>query len=69
MNADTLDGKHADDFVLASKFDEIVGDTPVSEQINSAIPLVTTDDNGKFMTVVNGVWAAESIPNAEEGVF
>lgn len=46
-----------------------VGDTTVSEQISNAIPFVTSADNGKFMTVIDGVWAAESIPNAEEGVF
>ena len=46
-----------------------VGDTPVSEQISNAIPFVTAADNGKFMTVVNGVWAAESIPSAEGASF
>ena len=33
------------------------------------IPAVTASDNGKFLTVVNGVWAAEAIPSAEEGIF
>ena len=29
-----------------------------------ALPVVTSTDNGKFLTVVNGVWAATTIPNA-----
>ena len=33
------------------------------------IPVVTASDNGKFLTVVNGVWTAEAIPSAEEGIF
>ena len=30
---------------------------------------ITKDDNGKFMRVVNGAWAAESIANAEGRTF
>lgn len=30
---------------------------------------VTTSDNGKFMRVVDGVWAAITVPNAEDGEF
>ena len=37
--------------------------------ISSAIPSVTAADNGKFMTVVNGAWAAEAVHNAEEASF
>ena len=39
-NADTLDGKHADEFALASEVEALqskVGDNTVSEQINSAV--------------------------------
>lgn len=39
-NADTLDGKHADEFALASEVEvlqEKVGDNTVSEQINNAV--------------------------------
>ena len=39
-NSDTLDGKHAEDFALASSFNELknlVGDTQVSTQIENAI--------------------------------
>lgn len=32
-------------------------------------PAVTTSDNGKFLRVVNGAWAAVSISNAEEASF
>lgn len=30
---------------------------------------VTSDDNGKFMRVVDGVWAAVTVPNVEDGEF
>lgn len=30
----------------------------------SALPTVTTTDNGKFLRVVNGVWAADTVPSA-----
>lgn len=30
---------------------------------------VTTDDNGKFMRVVDGAWTAVTVPNAEDGEF
>lgn len=33
------------------------------------VPAVTTDDNGKFLRVVDGAWAAEALPNAEGGAF
>ena len=33
------------------------------------IPAVTTDDDGKFMVVVNGMWQASSMPDAEKSVF
>lgn len=35
----------------------------------AALPTVSTTDNGKFLRVVSGVWAAASIPNAEEATF
>jgi hypothetical protein len=43
----------------------------LSSQISNKMPnvAVTTADNGKFLRVVNGVWAASSIPNAEEATF
>lgn len=33
------------------------------------LPNVTTSDNGKFLRVVNGAWAAVEIPNANGGSF
>lgn len=33
------------------------------------VPAVTSSDNGKFLRVVNGAWAAASIPRAEEASF
>lgn len=38
---------------------------------NDAMPKieVSTSDNGKFLRVVDGVWAASSVPNAEEATF
>lgn len=33
------------------------------------LPAVTTSDNGKFLRVVNGAWAAVEIANANGGSF
>ena len=33
------------------------------------LPAVTTSDNGKFLRVVNGAWAAAEIANANGGSF
>ena len=33
------------------------------------VPAVTATDNGKFLRVVNGAWAAVSIANANGGSF
>lgn len=33
------------------------------------LPSVTADDNGAFMRVVDGEWAAVELPNAEDGDF
>lgn len=32
-------------------------------------PTVTSEDNGKFLRVVNGEWVATTVPNAEDGEF
>ena len=34
-----------------------------------SVPKVTTTDNGKFLRVVEGQWAASTVPNAESNVF
>ena len=41
----------------------------VISHINGTFPTVTTEDNGKFLRVVNGAWVAVSVPNAEEASF
>lgn len=33
------------------------------------VPAVTASDNGKFLRVINGAWAAVSIANANGGSF
>ena len=33
------------------------------------VPAVTTSDNGKFLCVVNGAWAAVAYPSAEDSTF
>ena len=37
--------------------------------IPSGLPDVTTDNNGAFLCVVDGVWTAVAIANAEEASF
>ena len=34
-------------------------------EASEILPSVSAADNGKFLRVVNGNWAAESVPNAE----
>jgi hypothetical protein len=46
-DADTLDGKHADEFATSSEVENLkglVGNTPVSDQIDAAIAGITTPD-------------------------
>ena len=40
-----------------------------AEEESSSLPTVSNFDNGKFLRVVNGIWTASSIPNAEEATF
>lgn len=35
----------------------------------AVLPTVTTDDNGKFLRVVEGEWAVSAIANASGGSF
>lgn len=39
------------------------------ENIGTGLPTVTSDDNGKFLRVSDGAWAAVAINNAEEESF
>lgn len=41
----------------------------LTEISNGALPMVTTADNGKFLRVVSGAWAAASVPDANGGAF
>lgn len=40
-----------------------------TSQLPEGVPSVTTSDNGKFLRVVDGAWAAVAVPNAEEASF
>lgn len=54
-NADTLDGKHADEFALASDFESLdakIGDKSVSEQITDAIGVMQTKVTGSGITSI-----------------
>lgn len=44
-------------------------DTGVAAGGSSALPEVTTEDNGKFLRVVDGAWAAVAVDAAEEASF
>lgn len=53
---------------------EAESDEPIYHQLDprfipNTMPEVTTSDNGKFLRVVDGTWAAATVPNAEEASF
>lgn len=62
-----------------ANFECLYGTTALRYQVNksniwskfvySLVPSVTTDDNGKILQVVNGVWTAVTITNAEEVAY
>lgn len=41
----------------------------IAQEAPKSVPEVTTTDNGKFLRVVDGVWSATTVPNAEEVAF
>lgn len=41
----------------------------IAQDMPSSIPSVTTSDNGKFLRVVDGAWAATTVQSAEEVSF
>lgn len=45
------------------------GETAYWGEVPSQLPSVASADDGKILTVVNGVWAATAIPSAEETSF
>lgn len=45
------------------------GSMPITVTIPVELPVVTADNNGAFLRVVNGAWAAATLENAEEVSF
>ena len=57
------DGKYSCEIIGSSlkKLDsKFIGDIPWNKITNNPFPEVTTSDNGKIMTVVNGIWTAQT---------
>ena len=54
-----------------AQIDEAVGDVRENKKAwgEKELPAVTASDNGKFLRVVNGAWAAVEIANANGGSF
>ena len=54
-----------------AEIDQAVSDVQNNKAAWSAkeLPTVTTADNGKFLRVVSGAWAAAEIANAHGGRF
>lgn len=44
-------------------------DEAITALQENTLPAATTADNGKFLRVVDGVWAAVAVTNAEEESF
>lgn len=54
-----------------AEIDQAVSDVQNNKVAWSAkeLPAVTASDNGKFLRVVSGAWAAAKIANANGGIF
>lgn len=65
VNADTLDGKHADNFVAAEVFENLVGDIPVTEQISAAI---NAEELGQFATTEALNVVSENVDDNTEAI-
>ena len=54
-----------------AEIDQAVSDVQNNKDAWNAkeLPAVTASDNGKFLRVVNGAWAAAEIANANGGSF
>lgn len=60
----TLDTMKNDVDVLELTVDDLVGETN-----NNRLPDITSNDEGAFLRVVNGIWSISTISNAEEASF
>ena len=55
--------------ILSNYAEGFWGGRYTATTVNQFLPPVTPSDNGKFLRVVNGAWAAVTIPDANEGSF
>ena len=64
---DKIKPKNGQNFAMVDAADvEMPDGTRLSENlVGSDLPSVTTNDNGKLLQVVDGVWVAVEIPFAE----
>lgn len=63
----TLHGEPTEELHAVPK--KYVDEQFLNFEVPSSLPEVTASDNGKFLRVVDGAWAAESLQNAEEVSF
>ncbi len=64
--------EHYNSAYTGAQIDEAIGEVRKNKDKwnkNSGLPSVTAADNGKFLRVVAGAWAAASVPNANGGNF
>ena len=54
---------HDDRYYTETEIDAMIRD------ISTTIPSFTTNDNGKFLRVINGAVTWSTVPNAEEATF
>lgn len=79
---DALAGKQPKGDYIQNPLNAFVGQTIVVKAVDEngqpteweavdmeGVPTVTTANNGQFLRVVNGAWAASTVPNAEEASF
>ena len=52
---------------IQNEIDDLYG--KLNQIIISVLPPVTVADNGKFLRVVDGVWAPQLVPCAEDNKF
>lgn len=64
--------EHYNSAYTGAQIDEAIGDVRNNKDKwnkNSGLPSVTAEDNGKFLRVEAGAWAAASVPDANGGSF